>query len=428
MLGNLPIIMNLMNRRPIISFLPFCHSFMSNQLFKASNASVFASLSAKKSDTGSDHDASICIGFVGDVMLGRGIDAILPNHVDGTIYESFMRDASGYVNLAIRHTGPLPQDELKERGHYYIWGDLMETLTIPDLMVVNLETALTTSEDYAKWKGIHYRAHPLNVQSLRAFGPNSIFTLANNHVLDWGVEGLKETIATLDEAQMKHVGAGLSFDDARVPAISTIQKRQVSVVAVGFLSAGVPKQWEAGRFNNSGVCYMEEPTKANAEEIMKQIQNIDSIKVVSLHMGPNWNDKIPHTWRHFAHNLIDNGADVVVTHSSHHVKGIEVYKDRMISYGLGDFLNDYEGITGQGYEAYRQDLTCLYLPCLNVNGELQTIEIIPCKINHLKVQRATDENDIGWICSALSREGKNLGTFCEKVQDRNGNMNLRIRW
>ena len=155
----------------------------------------------------------------------------------------------------------------------------------------------------------------------------------------------------------------------------------------------------------------------------------DVIKIISIHMGPNWNMNVPETWRDFAHVLIDNGADFVIAHSSHHVKGIEVYKNKMISYGLGDFLNDYEGITGQGYERYRQDLTCLYLPRINKsNGELLTIDIIPCQIKNLKVQRTRNQNDIEWLCNAFSMQGKELGTSCEQVKDVSGDVHLRIHW
>ncbi len=101
----------------------------------------------------------------------------------------------------------------------------------------------------------------------------------------------------------------------------------------------------------------------------------------------------------------------------------------MISYGLGDFLNDYEGITGQGYEIYRQDLTCLYLPRIKkMTGELLSIDVIPCQIKNLKVQRAKNQSDINWIRDILSREGKELGTSCEEVKDPSGNTNLRITW
>lgn len=332
-----------------LSILTLCHSFTNNttrRSFMLKAAANFLSTN-KGALAASDKQGSICLGFTGDVMLGRGIDAILPFHVDGTLYESYMRHAIGYVNLAIKENGPLPQNEIKECGSNYIWGDLIGTFkSIPDMMIVNLETTLTTSNDYAKGKGINYRAHPSNVESLRAFGENSIVTLANNHVLDWGDSGLKETIMTLDEAQIKHAGAGYTIDDAMKPATSTINNKQIAVVAVGLPSAGVPMQWSANK-KKSGVYVKEHESLSTAEDIMKafnEYADSDSIKIVSIHMGPNWNAAVPINWRNFTHSLIDHGADVVVAHSSHHVKGIEVYKNKFISYGLGDFLNDYEGI------------------------------------------------------------------------------------
>jgi poly-gamma-glutamate capsule biosynthesis protein CapA/YwtB (metallophosphatase superfamily) len=312
--------------------------------------------------------------------------------------------------------------------------DLIEIFSsIPDMMIVNLETSLTTSNDYARWKGIHYKAHPLNVQSLKVLGEDSVVTLANNHVLDWGENGLKETIDTLKRVDMKYTGAGYTLEEAMKPSLSRIKNVNVAVVAIGLPSAGVPEQWMAGT-NKCGVYVQEEASlpiaKGVMEDFQKYIHDNDegTIKIVSVHMGPNWNWGISDGWRDFTHALIDHGADFVVVHSSHHVKGIEVYKNKMISYGLGDFLNDYEGITSQGYEAYRQDLTCLYLPKIQLNGELRSIDIIPCQIKNLKVQRATNQDDIEWLRSTLTREGKTVGTSCEKVQDVAGNTNLRIIW
>ena len=74
--------------------------------------------------------------------------------------------------------------------------------------------------------------------------------------------------------------------------------------------------------------------------------------VASVHWGSNWGYDIPREQTVFAHRLIDEaGVDIIHGHSSHHVRAIEVYKDRLILYGCGDFLNDYEGISG--YEEFR---------------------------------------------------------------------------
>lgn len=329
------------------SLLTFCHHcfpFMTTRRSLMAKAAFLATSKELTSDTSDDE--TICFGFTGDIMLGRGIDAILPYHVDGVLHESYMRNAKGYVELAIKENGPLSQDEINERGFNYIWGDLVETFeSVPNMMVVNLETSLTTSDDYAKDKGINYRAHPLNARSLQVFGSDSIVTLANNHVLDWGESGLLETLQTLDDAHIKYSGAGRNLDEAITPATSLVKNKNVAVVAVGLSSAGVPMHWKADT-NKSGVYVMDNESVKNAVEIMKTFNESisdEAIKIVSIHMGPNWNPRIPENWRKFAHTLIDHGADIVIAHSSHHVKGIEVYRNKMISYGLGDFLNDYEG-------------------------------------------------------------------------------------
>ena len=141
----------------------------------------------------SDHlnSDSIRFGFTGDVMIARAIDAILPIRTDGTLHEPCMKHADEYVQLAEQQNGALDQDEITEKGYSYIWGNLIEELgSMPDYLVVNLETSLTTCEDWTEEKGIHYRAHPKNVEVLEEIGVRGVATLANNHVLDWGIGGL----------------------------------------------------------------------------------------------------------------------------------------------------------------------------------------------------------------------------------------------
>src|SRR5690606_10004038 len=97
--------------------------------------------------------------------------------------------------------------------------------------------------------------------------------------------------------------------------------------------------------------------------------------VVSIHWGSNWGYEVTDAQVAFAHALIDGGVDVVHGHSSHHPRPFEVYRDRLVLYGCGDFLNDYEGISG--YEAYRSELTLLYLPTLAPDGALRSMSLVP---------------------------------------------------
>ena len=132
----------------------------------------------------------------------------------------------------------------------------------------------------------------------------------------------------------------------------------------------------------------------------------------SLHWGGNWGYAVPPGQRAFAHALVDTaGVDIVHGHSSHHPRGIEVYRGRPILYGCGDLLNDYEGIGG--HEAYRAELGLMYFPTLErASGRLRALELVPTRIRDLRVNRA-DAGDRAWLLAMLQRECAALGTAVE---------------
>ena len=131
--------------------------------------------------------------------------------------------------------------------------------------------------------------------------------------------------------------------------------------------------------------------------------------LLSIHRGSNWGYRISDAERGFAHALVDSaGVDVVHGHSSHHPKGIEVYREKLILYGCGDFLNDYEGITG--YESFRSELTVMYFPSVDpVTGKLVRLTLSPMRVRNFRLTRAQDE-DVRWLEAMLNREGAKLGT------------------
>jgi poly-gamma-glutamate synthesis protein (capsule biosynthesis protein) len=142
-----------------------------------------------------------------------------------------------------------------------------------------------------------------------------------------------------------------------------------------------------------------------------EVKRQGDIVVLSLHWGGNWGYDIHREEIDFAHRLIEAGVDVIHGHSSHHVKAIEVYHDRPILYGCGDFLNDYEGITG--YENYRDDLGLMYFVTMErATGKLVQLKMIPTRIKYLKVNRASKEDAL-WLADVLRREGKRFGTEIE---------------
>jgi poly-gamma-glutamate synthesis protein (capsule biosynthesis protein) len=148
-------------------------------------------------------ESRLTLFLAGDVMTGRGIDQALPHPSQPRIHEGFMTSALGYLELAERASGRIPRPV----GFSYVWGDALDELArrSPDLRIVNLETSITTSDE--PWpKGINYRMHPSNAPCLRAAGLD-LCVLANNHVLDWGVAGLLETLETLKGAGIACAGA-----------------------------------------------------------------------------------------------------------------------------------------------------------------------------------------------------------------------------
>ena len=351
----------------------------------------------------------------GDVMTGRGIDQILPHPSRPELHEPYVRSALRYVELAEEATGPIARPV----DFAYIWGDALAELDHlrPAARIVNLETAITASEDAWPHKGINYRMHPANIGCLSVASIDCC-SLANNHVLDWGYRGLAETLATLHAAGIRTAGAGDSEDEAWEPAIIDLAGgRRVIVFACALGSAGVPHEWAAGK-SRAGVCYLPDLTPSTAESVaarVSAVKRIGDIAVASIHWGGNWGYDVARSQRLFARLLVDDaGIDVVHGHSSHHPKGIEIYRDRPILYGCGDFLNDYEGIAGS--ERFRSELGLMYFPTFGANGVLEEFTLVPSRIRHFRVNRAGGD-DVAWLAAVLAREGHDLATRVERRPD-----------
>ena len=368
---------------------------------------IFAGLAIMS--MGQDMTSEVKIFMCGDVMTGRGIDQILPHPADSQIYESYLKTATDYVKLAETLNGPIR----KPVSFDYIWGEALEELhqVAPHVRLINLETSITSSNDYWKGKGIHYRMHPHNIASLTAAGLD-VCALANNHVLDWGYAGLEETLVSLSKANIQTSGAGTDASAAGAPAVISVDEWQrVIVFSFGVPSSGIPASWAAAQ-KRPGVNLLKNLGTNSVDQIQKTVQAIKrsgDIVVASIHWGGNWGYDIPRRQTEFAHRLIDaGGVDIIHGHSSHHVKAVEVYKDKLILYGCGDFLNDYEGIGG--YEEFRADLSLMYFATLDaVTGKLLALEMTATQIKRFQIQRASAA-DTRWIANILNREGKPFGT------------------
>jgi poly-gamma-glutamate synthesis protein (capsule biosynthesis protein) len=353
--------------------------------------------------------ADLTFFLSGDVMLGRGIDQVLPHPVPPQLYEPYVRSALGYVELAERASGALPRPV----DFGYVWGEALEELRsrAPVARIVNLETAVTLSGDPWPGKGIHYRMHPRNAPCLSAAGIDCC-VLGNNHVLDWGHAGLEETLDTLHRAGLRTAGAGLDAAGAEAPAaIEWAGGGRVLVFSYAMPSSGVPPDWAAGPAR-PGVNLLADLSRQSCDAIARQVaaaRRPGDRVVVSVHWGGNWGYAVSPEERAFAHRLVDAGAvDVLHGHSSHHPRGIELYRGRAILYGCGDFINDYEGIGG--HEAFRAELCLMFFATLDAaDGAVRALALVPMRMRRFRLQRASAE-EAGWLQRTLDRESGELGT------------------
>jgi poly-gamma-glutamate synthesis protein (capsule biosynthesis protein) len=333
---------------------------------------------------------------------------VLAHPSDPTLYEDYVRDAREYVRLAEAENGPIPRGA--DPG--YIWGEALEELeqADPAARIINLETAVTTSDDYWKGKGINYRMHPANVPVIQAARPD-VCVLANNHVLDYGYTGLQETIDTLHRAGLKTAGAGPNLAEAARPAAVDFRDgTSLAVFAFGLPTSGIPPPW-AATSERPGVHYLADLSSATTAAVCGQIDRArrpGRILVVSIHWGGNWGYDVPREHLDFAHALIAAGASIVHGHSSHHVRPIEVHRGGLILYGCGDFLTDYEGI-GQR-PGFRDDLVVMYFPGVDGSrGALTSLQLVPLQIRRFRLERPSAD-DGRWLRDTLDRISKPFGT------------------
>ena len=358
----------------------------------------------------------------GDVMTGRGIDQVLPQSCAPVLHEEWVKDARVYRQIAEDANGPIPAPV----SHDYVWGDALAWFEhfAPDWRVINLETAITTSDEAWPGKGIHYRMHPANAGVLTAAGIDAC-SMANNHVLDWGHPGLEETLTVLADRGIATAGAGPDRATAQTPALLDAGTNgRVLLVACGAPSSGIPSDWAAGTAR-AGVWRLDETRRETIDAIACQItahRQTGDIVIASIHWGGNWGYEIPRAQRRCAHALIDAGVDIVHGHSAHHPRGIEVYAGRLILYGCGDFLNDYEGIGG--HAEYRPDLTLMYFVDVDAaSGRLQGLAIRPMRLHRFRLVDA-DPADADWVTTRLDRESRKLGTAI--VKDAAGTLHARL--
>jgi poly-gamma-glutamate capsule biosynthesis protein CapA/YwtB (metallophosphatase superfamily) len=373
-------------------------------------------------DSGEVGDGVVTVFVCGDVMPGRGLDQVLPHPGDPELREAYARDARVYVDLAEGAHGPIPRPVSFD----WPWGDALGMLAdiAPDVRVINLETSITASGEFAPGKAVHYRMSPGNTGCVAAARPDAC-ALANNHVLDFGPRGLADTVQALDGAGLRPVGAGPDRDQARRPAAVPVRGGgRAVIVSCGTASAGIPPGWAAGPAR-PGVNLLPDLSPATADAVIGQVRAArrpGDIAIVSTHWGSNWGYSVDPDQVRFARRLIDGGVDLIHGHSCHHPRPIEVYRGKLILYGCGDCIDDYEGITG--HRAYRPDLRLLYFASLDPDaGQLTALRMAAMQARQMRLHHAPAA-DRQWLTAILDRISHGFGSRVDLRPD--GMLALRL--
>jgi poly-gamma-glutamate synthesis protein (capsule biosynthesis protein) len=251
---------------------------------------------------------TISLAFIGDVMLGRKISLALARH---------------------------PPE--------WFWGDTLPVVRGADAVFANLESPIAAGPlKPNKVKTFHFRADPATVGILQA-GNVRFVCLANNHTMDYGAEALNQTVQILDAAGIAHAGGGRDRAAAQAPAVVGVNGMNVGVIAATDNMRTFAAGPDRGGANFIGTLVSG---RARGLEWIERScaalrQDGADLIVFSFHWGPNMRGAPPPWFRRFAHAAIDRGVDVIHGHSAHVFQGVERYRDGLILYDTGDFIDDY---------------------------------------------------------------------------------------
>ncbi|WP_202710754.1 CapA family protein [Sporosalibacterium faouarense] len=225
------------------------------------------------------------------------------------------------------------KDRINQKGIEYPYEKVEEILHKKDIVLGNLEGPIYEG-DYGVYKAPYlvFKGVKENVPALKQAGFN-ILNLANNHSMDYGSHGLSNTMDMLERYDIKYMGAGENYLDARKPLI--INKKGMKI---GFLGYSI--------FPPEGYIYLANKADIARVDFDKLEVEIKSAKekcdflIASFHWGNEYENYPSENQKMLAHMAVDSGADIIIGHHPHVLQGIEKYKNKYIFYSLGNFIFD----------------------------------------------------------------------------------------
>lgn len=222
--------------------------------------------------------------------------------------------------------------------------DVMSIIKESDYAIVNLECPIVEGDAIPIHKqGPHLKSEKWAISILKNAGFHCV-TLANNHFLDFGIKGVDHTIKTVLENGMDYVGGGLSLSEASETLYKNVKQEKIAIINCCEHEFSIATKTTPGAnpLNTIQQYYKIIEAKKKADYVL-----------VIVHGGHEHYQLPSIRMKELYHFFIDAGADVVINHHQHCYSGYEVYKEKLIFYGLGNFCFDWEGkrnsIWNKGY-------------------------------------------------------------------------------
>ena len=209
-----------------------------------------------------------------------------------------------------------------------------------DILLVNTENPFTTSGDAVK-PDVPLKANPQYIPLLNGTSGMIISANANNHVFDYGVTGMRDSIENLDSYGIAHIGAGENKQEATKPAI--IEKDGHKITIFNYMDSENFQEYSQSVMpiaTDDSPGYSAWDDVESVEQIKQAKENGSDIIIVYMHYGNEYSRSPNDNQKEISHLAIDAGATAVVGSHAHVTQGIEVYNGKPIFYNLGNFMFD----------------------------------------------------------------------------------------
>jgi poly-gamma-glutamate synthesis protein (capsule biosynthesis protein) len=280
-------------------------------------------------------DGQIRIAFVGDFLPAGSADPVIDRHGYGRLFDGVRPIISGV-----------------------------------DAVTLNLETPLSSRGKAVEGKAYTFRGSPRAAQAMALEKVKAVW-LANNHILDFGVDALYDTMGHLEEAGIAHAGAGRSVGEAAAPAVLEIGGITVSLLS---FSNTFPDSYWARR-NRPGTFFGAPGPVGRA--VKRSLDKNRGPVVASFHWGSELMTEPKDYQVDLGRLAVDSGASLVVGHHPHVAQPIEIYRGAPIFYSLGNFsFGSYSKRSNVGLMAVAQ---------FEEDGRCSQVEVYPLNVNNYEI-------------------------------------------